>query len=96
VGSFLSIDQKDSSSLALQETVSSLPVLPIDVVPSGSMAVSGSASGKPLRRFTRASRGLDVFSQLQASHSVSSPAGTDSVQATDQKGVDQEGLPPQQ
>jgi len=96
VGSFLSIDQKESSSLALQETVSSQPVLPIAAVPSGSLPGLGPSSGKPLRRFTRASRGLDVFSQLQASHAVSSPAGTDSVQATDQKGVDQEGLPPQQ
>jgi hypothetical protein len=96
VGSFLSIDQKESSSLALQETVSSQLVLPIAAVPPSSFPSSGPSSGKPLRRFTRASRGLDVFSQLQASHAESSPAGTESVHASDQKGVDQEGLPPQQ
>jgi hypothetical protein len=100
VGSFLSIDQKESDPLAVQETGTSQPVSSIAVVPSGSLPDplpgSTSSSVRPLRRFTRAARGLDVFSQLQASHAVSSPAGTDSVQAPEQKGVDQEGLPPHQ
>ncbi len=48
VGSFLSIDHKDSTSSPLLETVSSQPVLPIAVVPSGSVADSISASEKPL------------------------------------------------
>jgi hypothetical protein len=82
--------------MAFQEAVSSQPVLQLAAAPPGSFSGSGSSSRQPLRRFTRASRGLDVFSQLQASHAESSPAGTESVQTTDQKGVDQEGLPPQQ
>jgi len=68
--------------------------LPITGVSSGSATGSPVLSPQPLRRFSRAARGLDVFSSLQATHSgtfTSSRPATD----TDDKGVDHEG-PPQQ
>jgi hypothetical protein len=69
--------------------------VPISGVSSGSATGSPVLSPQPLRRFSRAARGLDVFSSLQAAHSgtsTSSHPATDS----DDKGVDHEGLPPQQ
>jgi len=69
--------------------------VPISGVSSGSATRSPVLSPQPLRRFSRAARGLDVFSSLQAAHSgtsTSSHPATDS----DDKGVDHEGLPPQQ
>jgi len=63
---------------------------------SASVSELGSSldAPRPIRRFSRVPRGLDVFSSLQARHSddpASQPA-----EHTNEKGVDQEGLPPQQ
>jgi hypothetical protein len=53
-------------------------------------------SPRPLRRFSRADKGLDVFSSIQAAHSSGSLSLPDIVQHGDENEVDQEGLPPQQ
>jgi hypothetical protein len=82
-----------SLSTTTLESGLSQPV-PITGVSSGSATGSPVLSPQPLRRFSRAARGLDVFSSLQATHSgtfTSSRPATD----TDDKGVDHEG-PPQQ
>jgi hypothetical protein len=64
--------------------------LPCSDAPAGSSPVSS----KPIRRFTRASRGLDVYSRMMAAQtSITKPAHE---QQSDVKGVDQDGLPPQQ
>jgi hypothetical protein len=61
---------------------------------SNATAGSSPVSPKPLRRFTRASRGLDVYSSMLAAQtSITKPTHE---QQSDVKGVDQDGLPPQQ
>jgi hypothetical protein len=72
-------------------------VLPVHAAQVGTEPDPALASHRPLRRFTRAARGLDVFSQLQATHSAAgSSSNSAPAKSTVNKGVDQDGLPPQQ
>jgi hypothetical protein len=96
VGSFLSIE---SQSDACRDSVDSepQPLLPVSVAQVGTDPAPVLASQRPIRRFTRAARGLDVFSQLQAVHSATgSSSNSTPAKLPDVKGVDQDGLPPQQ
>jgi hypothetical protein len=105
VGSFLSIDSqsdalKDSLPSSSTQDPVPQPVHPENTAPVRTEPDPALASQRPLRRFTRAARGIDVYSQLQAAHSAvaHSAAGSSSysvpAQETDNKGVDQDGLPP--
>jgi hypothetical protein len=102
VGTFLSINPlpealRDSHpSSTILEPGQPHPVLSITDVSSASATGSTLTSQRPLRRFSRASRSLDVFSNIQAAQSFGSPAKAIPEKDTDDKGVDQEGLPPQQ
>jgi hypothetical protein len=71
-------------------------VLSITDVSSVPATGSTLVSPQTLRRFFRATRGLDVFLSIQAAHSSGSPSKPILEQDTDENGVDQEGLPPQQ
>jgi hypothetical protein len=102
VGTFLSIDSQSDAIKDSLPSPSTLDPVPQPVHPDSTAPVRAEpdpalASQRPLRRFSRAARGIDVFSQLQAAHSA---AGSSSysvpAQETDNKGVDQDGLPPQQ
>lgn len=53
-------------------------------------------SPRPLRRFSRATRGLDMFSSMVAAQQADPSSAPVLEQQADVKGVDQEGLPPQQ
>jgi hypothetical protein len=102
VGSFLSIESQSDASrdpVLLPITLDSepQPVLPVSVAQVGTDPAPVLASQRPFRRFTRAARGLDVFSQLQAVHSApGSSSHSTPANLPDVKGVDQDGLPPQQ
>jgi hypothetical protein len=78
------------ASLPLPERSS--PVVDTSATSQGSV----SASTRPLRRFSRAPRGLDIYSSMVAAHQADPIAAPALDQQADVKGVDQEGLPPQQ
>jgi len=72
--------------------VRSSPAVDTPVTSQGSV----SASTRPLRRFSRATRGLDIYSSMMAAHQADPSVAPDLDQQAVVKGVDQEGLPPQQ
>jgi hypothetical protein len=97
-GTFLTI-----SSQQQDERQSSPPSAPQEIVslteslsPVADISVSSTDSPRVFRRFSRSARGLDVFSSLQAAHHTGSSSKPAVEQLTVTKGVDQEGLPPQQ
>jgi hypothetical protein len=100
LGTFLTINplhagtQHSPHPSPIQESLPHHERLSTTAAPSVSALGPTLVSPRPLRRFSRAPRGLDVFSSLQATYSsdpISKPA-----EHTDEHGVDQEGLPPQQ
>jgi hypothetical protein len=102
VGSFLSINSqsdahKDSNPSPTIQDPEPQPVLPVHAAQVVTEPDPDLVSHRPLRRFTRAARGLDVFSQLHAAHSAAGSSSTSApAKSTANKGVDQDGLPPQQ
>jgi hypothetical protein len=88
--------RSSSPALTTQESLPLQECLPSSDDTHVSSSVSTSISPRPLHRFSRAIRGLDVFSSIQAAQNsgpISKPA---LEQQTDANGVDQAGLPPQQ
>jgi hypothetical protein len=101
-GTFWSIHPQQNegrSSSPASTTQEPLPLqecLPTTDDTSVSSSVSTSVSPRPLRMFSRATRGLDVFSSIQAAQNSGLISKPTLELQTNAKGVDQAGLPPQQ
>jgi hypothetical protein len=97
LGTFLSITpQPDEDRSSPPSTIQEIMPQHESLLDINAATVSALVCPRPLRRFSRATNGLDVFASIQAAQTSGALSKLVLGQQTDENGVDQVGLPPQQ